>query len=79
MLKRWRSILTQMDANFEAFVLYYTAFHEYELNTKELKEMLILEIGEEGFAKALIIFRQEWEKRQAAGDKRTLYAATKGD
>jgi uncharacterized protein YqgQ len=69
-----------MDANFEAFVLYYTAFHEYELNTKELKEMLILEIGEEGFAKALVIFRQEREreKREAAGDKRTLYAVTTG-
>lgn len=67
-----------MDANFEAFVLYYTAFHEYELNTKELKEMLILEIGEEGFVKALVIFRQEWGKRQDADDKRTLYEVMKG-
>jgi hypothetical protein len=62
---------------FEAFLLYYTAFHEYELNTKELKEMLIAEIGEEGFKQALVIFKQKQEERLVAGDKRTLYEAMK--
>ena len=61
-----------MDANYEAFVLYYTAFHAWEINTKEFKEMLINDIGEEGLGKAIVIFREEREKRVAAGDKRLL-------
>jgi len=64
---------------FEAFLLYYTAFHERELNTKELKEMLIAEIGEEGFKQSLVIFRQKWEELKAAGDKRTLYEVMKSE
>lgn len=66
-----------MDANFETFSLYYTAFHEFEFTTKELKEMLISEIGEEGFKQALITFRQKREERQAVGDKRTLHDVMK--
>lgn len=66
-----------MNANYEAFVLYYTAFHEWEFNSKELKEMLIAEIGEEGFKDALATFRQKWEEVKAAGDKRTLYEVMK--
>lgn len=66
-----------MDANFEAFLLYYTAFHEHELNTKEFKEMLIAEIGEDGFKKAMDIFKEKVAELKAAGDKRTLYEATK--
>lgn len=63
--------------NFEAFVLYYTAFHEGELNIKEFKEMLLADVGEEGLKEALAIFKQKREERLAAGDKRTLYDATK--
>jgi len=68
-----------VDPNFEAFVLYYTAFHEFELTTKDLKEMVILEIGEEGFKLALEIFTQKRLEREAVGDKRTLYEAMKNE
>ncbi len=60
---------------FEAFLLYYTAFHEFEITAKELKEMLVAEIGEEGFKEALVVFKEEREKLVAAGDKRTYYEA----
>lgn len=68
-----------MDSKFDAFVLYYNAFHERELTTKEFKEMLIAEVGEDGFKETLAIFRQKWEERQAAGDKRTLYEVMKSE
>lgn len=64
-----------MDANYEAFVLYYTAFHAWEINTKEFREMLVSDIGEDGFKQALSTFRQEREKRELAGDKRTKHEA----
>lgn len=63
-----------MDANFEAFTLYYKAFHEFEITLKEFKEMLIADIGEEGFAKALVSFRAEFEKLNG---KQTWFDATK--
>lgn len=66
-----------MDSKFDAFVLYYTAFHDFEINIKELKEMLLLEIGEDGLQEALVVFKQKRLEREAAGDKRTYYEATK--
>ena len=60
-----------MDANYEAFLLYYTAFHERELSLKEFKEMLIAEIGENGVKAALVIFKQKIAER--AGEKGTIY------
>jgi hypothetical protein len=65
-----------MDANYEAFILYYTAFHEFEISVKEFKDMLISDIGEDGFAQAIAIFKQDREKRESVGDKRTMYEAT---
>jgi hypothetical protein len=66
-----------MDSKFDAFVLYYTAFHEFEITAKEMKEMLLLEIGEDGLKQALEVFKQKRLERETAGDKRTLYEATK--
>jgi hypothetical protein len=66
-----------MDSTFDALVLYYTAFREFEITLKEMKEMLVSEIGEEGLKQALEVFKQKRLEREAAGDKRTLYEATK--
>lgn len=67
-----------MDSKFDAFVLYYTAFHEFEITTKEMKEMLLLEIGEDGLKQALEVFKEKRFEREAAGDKRTFYEAVVG-
>ncbi len=54
-----------------------TAFHEWELNLNDFKEMLLAEIGEEGIKDALATFKAKREERFAAGDKRTLYDVLK--
>jgi hypothetical protein len=66
-----------MDSKFDALLLYYTAFREFEITLKEMKEMLVSEIGEDGLTQALEVFKQKRLEREAAGDKRTYYEATK--
>lgn len=65
------------DPNYEAFLLYYTAFHEWEISTSDFKQMLTEEIGEEGVKDALSTFRAEREARFVAGDMRLLYDVQK--
>jgi hypothetical protein len=67
-----------MDANYEAFLLYYTAFHEWEIGTKDIKDMLLSDVGEEGLKIAVSIFREERLKREENGDRRVLYDVLKG-
>lgn len=64
-----------MDANYEAFLLFYTAFHKFEITLKEFKEMLVSEIGEDGLKAALVIFKEKIAER--AGQKGTLHDSMK--
>lgn len=62
---------------FETFVLYYTAWHENEFSLSELKNLLLEELGTEGFEQALHTFKAKRLERYAEGDKRTLYDVLK--
>lgn len=62
-----------MDNNFETFVLFYTAWNEGEMSLQEMREMLVVEIGEAGLSAALAIFREKRLEREAAGVFKTLY------
>lgn len=62
---------------FEAFVLYYTAWQDGEISLSDMKEFILAEVGEEGMAEALNVFRQKRLEREAQGVKMTLYEYTK--
>lgn len=62
-----------MSDEFETFVMYYTAFHEGEFSLAEMKEALLLDLGADGFAKALAAFKAKRLEREAAGAKGILY------
>ena len=64
--------------NFETFVLYYTLWHEGDGTIYDMKKHVIAEIGEDGFAEAIEIFRQKRLEREAAGSKKTLYQEMHG-
>ena len=67
-----------MSNEFDTFVMYYTAFHEGEFSLTEMKEALLLDLGADGFAKALADFKAKRLERLAAGVKGTLYDELKG-
>jgi hypothetical protein len=68
-----------MSDEFETFALYYTAFHEGEFSLAAMKEALLLDLGADGFAKALADFKAKRLEREAAGVKGTLYDELKGN
>ncbi len=61
----------------ETFILYYIGWHEHEYGFAEFKQSVLGELGEEGFKFALIHFREMRLAREADGDRRTYYEATK--
>lgn len=58
---------------FETFVLFYVAWQEHEISLREMKEMILAEIGEEGLTKAIAVFRSKRLEREATASKKTLY------
>lgn len=68
-----------MDNNFETFVLFYTAWHEGEMSLKDMREMVVAEIGEAGLTLAIEQFRAKRLEREAAGIFCTLYDTIKAE
>lgn len=66
-----------MSKHLEAFLLYYTAWHEHEFGFSEMKELVVAEIGADGLRTALIEFQAIIRSYRDAGDRRTYYLIQK--
>jgi hypothetical protein len=61
------------DANFDTFFLYYSSYHEGEFSLRDMKDMLLTELGEEGLKRAVAVLREKRLAREATGVFTTLY------
>lgn len=62
-----------MSPQLEAFLLYYTCWHEGDFDLADMREQLICEIGAEGLTQALSEFKSARLLREENGDFRTYY------
>lgn len=64
---------------YDAFMLYYTCWHEGEFSLLEMKQLLIDEIGQDGLTIAIAEFKKHRSERENNGDFRILYKVIKSE